>query len=331
MNRALIALLALAVSLAAPTAGAASLAPAPGRQTTPITRVETTEPAVALTFDACATMKQANSFDRAIFDVLRAESVPATIFVSGRWVESHPEVMRELAKDALFEFGGHSYQHPHMAKLPAVNIAGEIDKTEAALARFGKKSVAFRPPFGEWSQRVLDVVHEKRLQTVLWDVVSGDPSVGTTADRMTREVLRRTKPGSIVIFHINGRGHNTAEALPDIVRGLRARGLRFVQLSDLLARRQPVLVASPTKTPSPDATRNEPPAFAPKPLGPARAPGKGMPVATVTPASAVTAPVATPPVAPPPPPVATRALPEKPAHPDDTLPLSPEFFAKPER
>ncbi|HET6281242.1 MAG TPA: polysaccharide deacetylase family protein [Polyangia bacterium] len=310
--------------------------PPPARQTSPITRVETREPAVALTFDACATMKQANSFDRAIFDVLRAESVPATIFVSGRWVQAHPEVMFELSKDALFEFGGHSYQHPHMANMPAVAIAGEIDKTEAALARYGKKSVAFRPPFGEWSQRVLDVVREKRLQTVLWDVVSGDPSVGTTADRMTREVLRRTKPGSIVIFHINGRGHNTAEALPDIVRGLRARGLRFVPLSELLARKQPLLVASGAKGAPQDPAGSEPPAFvapAPKPLGPAHGPGKGMPVATapVAPPPAATPPVATPPAAPPPAPVAARSLPEKPAHPDDTLPLSPEFFAKPDR
>jgi peptidoglycan/xylan/chitin deacetylase (PgdA/CDA1 family) len=37
-----------------------------------------------------------------------------------------------------------------------------------------------------------------------------------------------------VIFHINGRGRKTAEALPEILRTLRDRGLRFVFLSELL-------------------------------------------------------------------------------------------------
>ena len=66
--------------------------------------------------------------------------------------------MAELARDPLVEFGDHSYDHPHMSRLPAARIGEEIDQTEAALARYGKNSVAFRPPFGDWSQRVVDVV-----------------------------------------------------------------------------------------------------------------------------------------------------------------------------
>src|SRR5205823_2028140 len=142
------------------------------------------------------------------------EGVPATIFVSGRWVEMHPGEMAELVTDPLIEFGDHSYDHPHMARLTPAQIAGEIDQTEAALARYGRRSVAFRPPFGEWNRRLLNVVHDKQLPSVLWDVVSGDPSAGTTAAGMVRTVLRGTRPGSIVIFQINGRGTMTAAALP---------------------------------------------------------------------------------------------------------------------
>ena len=47
--------------------------------------------------------------------------------------------------------------------------------------------------------------------------------------------MRTAKAGSIVIFHINGRGLKTAEALPEILRKLREEGLRFVSLADLLA------------------------------------------------------------------------------------------------
>ena len=227
-----------------PTPAPAPEAPAPGQGQAdaagmhalrPIRFVDTREPAVAITFDACATRSHHYGFDRGVFEVLKRERIPATLFVSGRWVEGHADVMAELAGDPLIEFGDHSYDHPHMSHLPVARIVEEIDPTEAALAKYGKHSVAFRPPFGEWSQRLVYVVQDLRLPTVTWDVVSGDPSAKTTTEGMIRNVLGKARPGSIIIFHINGRGYKTAEALPAILRGLRERGFRFVPLSELMA------------------------------------------------------------------------------------------------
>jgi peptidoglycan/xylan/chitin deacetylase (PgdA/CDA1 family) len=228
-------------------AAAAGLLAAPARaaeqRRAPLHHVETREPAVAITFDACATRTHGYGFDRKIYEILKESKVPATIFVSGRWVDFHPSEMKELAADPLVTFGDHSYDHPHMTQLSAVRMGDEIDQTEAALARYGKKSVAFRPPFGDWNRRVVEVVRAHGLETVTWDVVSGDPSKRTSKAAMIRNVVGRAKAGSIVIFHINGRGLKTAQALPEILRALRQQGLRFVSLADLLA------LASPEKTP----------------------------------------------------------------------------------
>jgi peptidoglycan/xylan/chitin deacetylase (PgdA/CDA1 family) len=219
--------------------------PARAGERAPIHRVETREPAVAITFDACATRTHGYGFDRRVYEILKEGGVPATIFVSGRWVELHAPEMAELARDPLITFGDHSYDHPHMSHLTPARMGQEIDQTEAALAVYGKKSVAFRPPFGDWNRRVIDVVHDKGLPTVTWDVVSGDPSARTTKAGMIRNVVGHARAGSIVIFHINGRGHRTAEALPDILRALRGQGLSFVSLGDLLA-----LAPSSKATPS---------------------------------------------------------------------------------
>ena len=78
-----------------------------------------------------------------------------------------------------------------MSHLPVARIVAEIDQTEAALAQYGKRSVAFRPPFGEWSSRLVDVVQDLQLPTVTWDVVSGDPSARTTTDGMIRTVVEQ--------------------------------------------------------------------------------------------------------------------------------------------
>ena len=201
----------------------------------PVRRVATDEPVVAITFDACATRTQGYTFDRAIYDIIKREGLRATIFVSGKWVDFHPDVMQELVSDGSIEFGDHSYDHPHMADLPRARILEEIDHTEAALGRYGRKAIAFRPPYGEWSPLLLQVVGERQLPTVTWDVVSGDPSEGATAQGMLQSVVAQTRPGSIVIFHINGRGWNTGQALPSILNGLRKRGFRFVFLSELFA------------------------------------------------------------------------------------------------
>jgi peptidoglycan/xylan/chitin deacetylase (PgdA/CDA1 family) len=216
------------------------LAAEPVAPRAPIHGVATRAPVVAITFDACATRTQTYGFDRAVYEIIHRDKVPATIFVSGHWVDGHAADMATLARDPLIGFGDHSYDHPHMSRLTAARQGEEIDRTEAALARYGKKSVAFRPPFGDWSPRLIDVVHAHGLPTVTWDVVSADPSKKTTTAGMYRNVVPRARPGSIIIFHINGRGWKTAEALPEILRGLRARGLRFVSLAELLSLGPPV-------------------------------------------------------------------------------------------
>ena len=64
--------------------------------------------------------------------------------------------------------------------------------------------------------------------------MSGDPARGQTSDNIVATVLRRTQPGSIVIFHANGRSYGTAAALPRLIQALIARGYTFLTVSELL-------------------------------------------------------------------------------------------------
>jgi peptidoglycan/xylan/chitin deacetylase (PgdA/CDA1 family) len=201
----------------------------------PVARVETQDPLVALTFDACATYDQPNAFDRPVFDIIKREQIPVTVFVTGRWIEFHPDIARELAADSSVEFGNHSYSHPILTTVDGARLADEIGRTEDLIAQLGRHSVAFRPAAGVWDARVLKAAADRNLPTVLWDVVSGDAGGHLKPQTMIDGVTRSVRPGSIVIFHINGRGPYTKDALPDIIRNLRARGFKFVHLSELLA------------------------------------------------------------------------------------------------
>jgi hypothetical protein len=50
-------------------------------------------------------------------------------------------------------------------------------------------------------------------------------------------VVAHAKGGSIVVFHMNENGPHTAEALPEVVKGLREKGFELVTVGEMLKRR----------------------------------------------------------------------------------------------
>lgn len=210
--------------------------PAPPTRSVAIAGVSTNEPVVALTFDACATRKQANGFDRQIFDILSRDKIPATLFLSGRWVEKHPSAARLIAAADFIELGNHTYTHPRLSLMRPERIHVQIAHTNAIIEKkLGRPALSVRPPAGAWNATVLKTATEEHMPLVLWTVVSGDAGGHVPAARMKETVLAKAKPGAIIIFHINKRAPFTKFALPGIIAGLREKGFHFVTVSQLLA------------------------------------------------------------------------------------------------
>jgi peptidoglycan/xylan/chitin deacetylase (PgdA/CDA1 family) len=196
-------------------------------------RVQTRQPWVALTFDCCQTKKPAG-FDEAIVRFLMRNRVPATFFLGGRWMETHPEATRLLASVSFFEIGNHSYLHPHMTKQTVEDMRRELVRTQQILhAQTGRYARVFRPPYGEWDGRLVKEAGRAGMRVVMWSVSTGDPDPHAGVKDLLGEV-RKVKPGGIVIMHANGRGWKTAKALPEMVAWLKKKGLRPVTVSQLL-------------------------------------------------------------------------------------------------
>ena len=102
----------------------------------------------------------------------------------------------------------------------------------------------FRFPYGACNDASLAAVNDRGLLAIQWDVSTGDPWPGQTAEAITRSMVNGVRPGSIIIAHANGRGFNTAAGLPAAIKALRAKGYEFVTVSELLAAGKPVVVAS---------------------------------------------------------------------------------------
>ncbi len=208
---------------------------------------------VALTFDSNMTdamlaeldRHQVASFDnRAVIDELVAARVPATFFLAGKWVERYPQETRRIVANPLFEVGSHSYAHRAfrppcygLGGLEVAAMAADVARSEALLRRFTPHPTNyFRFPGGCFDRAALRAIAPTGVRVIQYDVASGD-AFGTSVRRIVTHTLAQTRAGSIVVMHITGGNTAplTARALPAIVAGLRARGLRLVRLSTMLA------------------------------------------------------------------------------------------------
>ncbi len=212
-----------------------NLPPLPPLAPTLVTHGDRSMPAIALTFDACQTVDEPTGYDEAIITTLTDTGTPATLFLGGLWMQWHTTQTQALAANPLFELGNHSWGHPDFAKISPAAMSAEILQTQAIMANLtGRQPTLFRFPYDVYTEKALAVVGGHGLRAVEGDVISGDPDPRTSAQAIVETVTTQAHGGSIVFMHMNGRGWHTAQALPVIIKQLRAKGYTFVTVSQLL-------------------------------------------------------------------------------------------------
>ena len=200
-----------------------------------VSRVDTSEPVVALTFDDGPVPDRVDPILRA----LREANVRATFFVIGEALAESPESGRRLAA-AGHQLANHSYTHQRMVFRSSDFYAREIEDTDAQIRAAGFQGpIVFRPPYGKKLLGLPLYLARTERTSVTWDVEM-DPAadVTGTAEEMVTTALTNARPGSIILLHpwYDRRGE-AVRAIGPIVAGLRERGYRFVTVSELLALR----------------------------------------------------------------------------------------------
>ena len=203
-----------------------------------VSRVDTAEPLVALTFDDGPTPQ----FTEEILAILSEKGVRATFFVTGAELERNMAGGERLAR-AGHELGNHSYSHVRMLGCSYAFVRDEIERTDELIRRAGYSGpIQFRSPYGKRFLTLPLYLSRTGRRNIFWDVEPESyPYVAADADRITEHVLARARPGSIILLHVMyGNRAPSMRAVPRIIDGLRERGYRFVTVSELLAARQRV-------------------------------------------------------------------------------------------
>ncbi|MBX3472778.1 MAG: polysaccharide deacetylase family protein [Planctomycetes bacterium] len=195
------------------------------------------EKRVALTFDDGPDAK----FTPGVLRVLQEKGVPAAFFCVGKRVEQNPELARQI-HDQGHLIGNHSFHHGMWINFGLhTTLRQEIDACNAAIEKAaGVKPNLYRPPHGFKNPALGDVLSDRQMLVIGWQV-RGFDAVSNDAARITTRIVDGARPGGVITLH-DGAGLQgtddrsaTVDALAVIIDGLRARGFKFVRLDDLLA------------------------------------------------------------------------------------------------
>lgn len=222
--------IAITANLLIATAAIGGIAPvylANAKRLVPVYSVETEEKVVALTFDAAWGADKT----RGIIELLEKYDADGTFFLVGFWIDKYPEETKLIAEKGL-EIGNHSNNHLHMSKLQNDEIKKEIESVNVRLQELtGKTPKYFRPPFGEYDNKLLENVAALDMVGVQWSVDSLDWK-GLSGEEIAKRVLSRVHNGAIILFHNNS--DHVLDALPIILPKLKADGYKCVSIDELV-------------------------------------------------------------------------------------------------
>ncbi len=194
----------------------------------PVSRVRTTRPLLALTFDD----GPHHSLTPHLLDILAARRIRASFFVIGNRAARNPLILGRMAAEG-HEIGNHTWSHPRLVGLPDETVLAQIDRTAQVVGDIvGRAPVVMRPPYGEITAAQREFIRtERQLPTVLWSVDPEDwrrPSPLVVRQR----ILDQAHPGAIVLAH--DIVASTVAAMPATLDALIERGYAFVTVSQLI-------------------------------------------------------------------------------------------------
>nr|WP_033424629.1 polysaccharide deacetylase family protein [Actinomadura flavalba] len=169
-----------------------------------------------------------------LLGILERRRVRVTFFLVGRNAASHPEIVRRTAAGG-HELANHSDTHTDLGAASSRKVRDELARTQRAIRQAtGTTPTLMRPPYGSTDGTVAAAAKREGLAQILWSV---DPLDWQVRDARTvaQRVVRRTRPGDIVLLH--DIHPTTVAATPVIIDRLAANGYTFVTVTELFGHR----------------------------------------------------------------------------------------------
>ncbi|WP_104664194.1 polysaccharide deacetylase family protein [Ensifer adhaerens] len=196
-------------------------------------------PRVALTLDACS-----GATDMRILGTLIENRIPATIFVTARWLKRNGLVVEVMkAHPDLFEIEDHGAMHvpPIDVKISVYGIAAagseaavaaEVDGGAGAIKAHGLPAPKwFRGATAKYTHSSMSQIRAMGYRIAGYSVNGDGGSLLGAA--MAEKRIRSAKDGDVIIAHINQPTHSAGAGVARGILDLKAKGYSFVRLNDI--------------------------------------------------------------------------------------------------
>jgi peptidoglycan/xylan/chitin deacetylase (PgdA/CDA1 family) len=203
-------------------------------------------PQVALTLDACS-----GQTDQRILDALVENHIPATIFVTGRWLRRNaPSVAIMKAHPELFQMENHGLNHipaiDNQPRMFGLKTAGSLSaiRTEiegganAMTAATLTKPVWYRDATARYSDDAITLVHQMGYRVAGYSL-NADVGASLLAGQVEKRISA-AKDGDVIIAHVNQPTRVAGEGVVKGILALKQKGFHFVRLEDVQESEQPV-------------------------------------------------------------------------------------------
>lgn len=193
-------------------------------------------PHVTLTLDACS-----GKADQRIFQALLANKIPATVFVTARWLRRNGETVKlMLAHPDLFQIENHGARHVPAVDVPVKvygiaaagsprAVAAEVEGGRAAIiAATGRPPLWFRGATGRYDTAAMAQIRAAG-EAIAGYSVRADDGATLTAPVVARRI-EGARDGDVIIAHVNQPGRPSGAGVVTGILALKARGYLFVKL-----------------------------------------------------------------------------------------------------
>lgn len=182
---------------------------------------------IIFTFDGGA---GANSTQR-ILDVAKKHGAKVTFFVTGKFTEKNPELIKQIAADGHETFN-HTYSHPYLTQATDEKIREEFSKTEEIVKNLTGKTTKpfFRPPYGDRNKHVLEIAQSEGYQSVFWTFDALDWMTNKTANEVKQRIYDKLSNGAVILMHIGD--DITGEILDEVFTKIENEGYKIASLTE---------------------------------------------------------------------------------------------------
>jgi peptidoglycan/xylan/chitin deacetylase (PgdA/CDA1 family) len=172
------------------------------------------------------------SFTPVILDLLKTEGAEAIFFCIGKKIPGNAEILQRITAEGHL-IGNHSYSHHYLFDLFSVDkMQDDLQEMQnVTKAVTGLTPKFFRPPYGVTNPNVKKAVERAAYISIGWNVRSLD-TVIRDENHLLQKVLKRVKPGSILLFH--DTSETTVKILRQLISRLKENGYKIVRLDKLI-------------------------------------------------------------------------------------------------